>query len=277
MTEIITNFLGMTPAVFLKVTYELSLLSLFGVCLTHSYITHGWKRTVREFVAGFFLTLCCESTGVLSGAYVYPGFKWYVAAVPVGNPASWIALVYIIIEVTNRLIYGRKAVQTYESDGFKLRPAQFALFRGSFIKTLFVLAIVDATLALCIDIVMDPLATIYNWWIWVPCLPGVTDIGPGVVDAYNFSGETFMTSKPSIIGEYFAGFFPNGMRYPTRVFGIPLINFIAWFVFVFVFSIQFRFVEFKEKWSELKKTIVLWTMIVMDVPILTFALIVPNI
>ena len=67
------------------------------------------------------------------------------------------------------------------------------------------------------------------------------------------------------------------MRYPTRVLGIPLINFIAWFTFVFVFTIQFRFVEFKEKWSELKKTVVLWALVLIDVPVLSFVLIVPNI
>ena len=67
------------------------------------------------------------------------------------------------------------------------------------------------------------------------------------------------------------------MRYPTRVFGIPLINFIAWFVFPFVFTFEFRYVEFQEKWSDLKKTAVLWGLILIDIPILCFVLIVPNI
>ena len=118
-----------SPPVFFKAAFEVSLLSLFVVCLAHSYFTHGWKRTVREFVAGFFLTACCESTGVLSGAYVYPGFHWYVFATPVANPASWIATVYIIIEVTNRLVYGKKALETYEVDGFKMRAALTKLGR----------------------------------------------------------------------------------------------------------------------------------------------------
>lgn len=266
-------------ATLLKASFEISLISLFFVCLAHSFITHGWKRTVREFTAGFFLTACCESTGVLSGAYIYPGFHLYVFATPVANPASWIATVYIIIEVTSRLVFGKKSLKTYEADGHGVKPSEFSLFKGKLglFKTLCVLAVIDACMALGVDIVMDPLATIYNWWLWIPCQPDVIAIGPGVVDAYNFNSQAFLTTPPNILGDFFGQFFPNGMRYPTRVFGIPLINFIAWFVFVFVFALEFRFVESKEKWSDLKKTIVLWSMIIVDVPVLCFLLIVPNV
>jgi uncharacterized membrane protein len=261
----------------MKSAFEVSLISLFVVCIFHSYFTHGWKRTVREFVAGFFMTACCESIGVLSGAYVYPGFNFYVFATPVANPASWIATVYIIIEVTNRLVYGRKSLETYELDGFKMTQDKFKIFKGSFLKTLLLLVLIDTSLALVVDIIMDPLATIYNWWIWVPCLPNVTEIGPGVVDPYNFTKHVFLTTPPNIFADFFGQFFPDGMRYPTRILGIPLINFIAWFLFVFVFAFEFRFVEFKENWSELKKTVVLWTLILIDIPVLSFVLIVPNI
>ena len=112
MSANLLELLGITPP-FLKSAFEASLISLFLVCLAHSFATHGWKRTVREFTAGFFLTAFCESTGVLSGAYLYPGFRFYVFATPVANPASWIATVYIIIEVTNRIVYGKKALATY--------------------------------------------------------------------------------------------------------------------------------------------------------------------
>jgi len=268
--------IGINP-VFLKACFEVSLISLLCICLAHSFWTHGWKRTVREFVAGFFLTAFCESTGVLSGAYLYPGFHFYVFATPVANPASWIATVYIIIEVTNRLVYGKKALNTYETDGFHLKQADFALFSGGFFKTLLVLALIDSTLALVVDLIMDPLATIYNWWIWVPCQPGVTSIGPGVVNPYNLQLNTYLFTPPNAIADFFAQFFPNGMRYPTRLFGIPLINFIAWLVFVFVFALEFRYVEFKEKWSELKKTAVLWALIIADIPVMAFILITPNI
>ncbi|MBU2488447.1 MAG: hypothetical protein KKA60_03555, partial [Proteobacteria bacterium] len=64
---------------------------------------------------------------------------------------------------------------------------------------------------------------------------------------------------------------------PTRVLGIPLINFLAWLVFVFVFALEFRWVEFQEKWGDLKKTAVLWGLILLDVPVLALVLIVPNI
>lgn len=277
MVEAIFRMLGVEPAVFLKTSFEVSLISLFFVCLIHSYFTHGWKRTLREFVAGFFMTAFCESIGVLSGAYIYPGFHFYIFATPVANPASWIATVYIIIEITNRLVYGRQSLRTNIHHAKGQSPANFPLFKGSFIKTLLLLAVIDATLALVVDIVMDPLASIYNWWIWVPCLPEVVSIGPGVVNPYNFDTQTFMTTPPNIFLDFFAQFFPDGMRYPTRVFGIPLINFIAWFVFVFVFTFEFRYVESKENWSDLKKTVVLWSLVLLDVPILSFLLIVPNI
>ena len=277
MVETIFRTLGLEPAFFLKAAFEVSLLSLFFVCLIHSYFTHGPKRTLREFVAGFFMTAFCESIGVLSGAYVYPGFHFYIFATPVANPASWIATVYIIIEITNRLVYGRRSMQTQARQNNGPNPAHLPLFKGSFLKTLCLLALIDATLALVVDVVMDPLASVYNWWIWVPCLPDVVSIGPGVVNPYNFEIHTFMTTPPTIFLDFFAQFFPDGMRYPTRVFGIPLINFIAWLVFVFVFTFEFRYVESKEKWSELKKTILLWALVLIDVPILAIVLIVPNI
>ncbi|MBW1989246.1 MAG: carotenoid biosynthesis protein [Deltaproteobacteria bacterium] len=267
--------LGLDPA-FLKSAFEWSLLSLFLACLVHSFWVHGPHRTVREFVAGFFLTAFCESTGVLSGAYIYPGFTFYIFATPVANPASWIATVYIIIEVTNRIVYRDKALRTYEADGFRMRKENFTLFGGSLVKTLLVLALLDAVFALAVDIILDPLATIYNWWVWVPCSPGVTDIGPGVVEPYNFTRQVFMTTPQTWIGDFFARFFPNGNRYPTRVLGIPLINFIAWLVFVFVFTFQFRFVEFRETWGEWKKTAVLWALVLLDVPVMALALIIPN-
>lgn len=265
------------PPAFFKAAFEVSLIGLFIVCFVHSWLTHGPTRTVREFTAGFFLTACCESLGVLSGAYVYPGFHLYIFATPVANPASWIATIYIIIEVTNRLVYGPKSYRTYECDGHRMSAATFRVFKGSFLKTLVLLVFIDACLALAVDIVMDPLATVYNWWLWVPCEPGVSTIEPGVVDPYNFSNHTFMTTPPNPFADFFGQFFPQGMRYPTRVLGIPIINFIAWFLFVFVFSFQFRYVELKSSWSELKKTLVLWGLIIIDVPVLAFVLIVPNV
>ncbi|MFC1889160.1 hypothetical protein ACFL4G_05330 [Thermodesulfobacteriota bacterium] len=268
---------GINMSVFMKIAFEASLLGLFVVCLVHSWLTHGPWRTVREFTAGFFLTACCESIGVLSGAYIYPGFRFYVFATPVANPASWIATVYIIIEVTNRIVYGNKSLSTYEGDGNRIEPGKFKLFPGSFLKTIVLLSAIDALLALVIDLVLDPLATIYNWWVWVPCEPGVTSIREDVVDPYNFERLVFMTTPPNWFHDFFAQFFPRGMRYPTRLLGIPLINFIAWFVFVFTFAFEFRFVEFKVHWSALKKTIVLWLMILIDIPILAFLLITPNI
>jgi len=137
--------------------------------------------------------------------------------------------------------------------------------------------ITAALLALVVDLALDPLASVYNWWIWVPCLPDVTTIGPGVVEAYNFEPGRFMQTPANWFADFFGGFFPDGNRYPTRVLGIPLINFIAWFVFVFVFTLEFRYVESRQRWTDLKKTAVLWGLILLDVPVLAFILITPNI
>ena len=261
------HHIGITPE-FLKSAFEISLLSLFFVCLLHSGITHGWKRTIREFTAGFFLTAFCESAGVLSGAYVYPGFSIYIFAVPVANPASWIALIYIIIELSNRIVFGARALNDNKG---------LTLFNGNIIKTVLCLAIIDASIALGLDLVLDPLATIYNWWIWVPVAEGISKVNPSTVDPYNFSQLAFMTTPDNSVYEFFRGFFSEGVRYPSRVFGIPLINFISWFVFVLIFTSQFRFVELKDNWSELKKTSVLWGLMLIDIPVLSFILISPNI
>ena len=77
---------GIDPARAAKAIFEPSLAALFLACLVHSLYSHGTARTLREFVAGFALTLLAESTGVLSGAYVYPGFQVYVWATPFVNP-----------------------------------------------------------------------------------------------------------------------------------------------------------------------------------------------
>ena len=37
---------------------------------------------------------------------MYPGFSVYVWATPFVNPASWVALVYVLIEVSNRIFFG---------------------------------------------------------------------------------------------------------------------------------------------------------------------------
>ena len=258
---------GLDPAWLVKATFEANCLLLFVLCLWHSMSAHGWRRTGREFVAGFTLTALAESTGVLSGAYVYPGFLLYVGATPVANPASWVALVYVIMRVSDRLLFGREAI-TQDRSALRLS--------GGWLKTLVVLACVDASLALGLDLVLDPLATLFNWWLWVPCEANVQGVVPGTVDAYNFSREIWMSTPETAVGGFFATFFEGGFRYPTRIFGIPLINFVAWFVFVFVYTLQSRWVEGREGWSEGRRTAVLWTLVIVDWPVMSMLLITPN-
>jgi len=273
MAELLTDW-GIDPAWLVKGVFEANMLLLFGICLAHSLRTHGWRRTLREFVGGFLLTALCESAGVLSGAYVYPGFEFYILATPVANPVGWVALVYIIMTLTDRLVFGRKALQALEQP---LRERKPLLLRGSLMTTILLLALCDGALAVMLDLVLDPLATIYNWWLWVPVEPGVHTIEAGVVEAYNFDHHVWMSTPDNPVADWFGGYFPEGNRYPTRVFGIPLINFIAWLVFVFVFTAQFRWVESRRLWGEWKKTFVLWGLILVNVPILCFVLIAPNI
>ena len=267
------------PARIIKACFEPSLALLFLACLAHSLKTHGATRTLREFVAGFTLTLLAESTGVLSGAYVYPGFSFYVGATPFVNPASWVALIYVLMEVSNRLVWGRGVLDP-ERPGRSLPIDESSplLFRGSLLKTLACLALIDATLALCIDLVLDPLATVYNWWIWVPAVASEYTIGMGVVDPYNFDGAKahWLTTPDNPVAQLWQSTFSEGFRYPTRVLGIPLINFIAWLVFVFVYAFQFRWVESRRAWTERRKTLILWGLMLLDWPILAFLLITPN-
>jgi len=269
--ELFLSF-GLDPAWLVKAVFEANLLLLFVVCVAHSLSTHGWRRTLREFAGGFALTALAESTGVLSGAYVYPGFRFYIFATPVGNPASWVALVYILMTLTDRLFFGVRALGAR----FSVAGSQPLWFRGSLPMTLGLLALVDASLALSIDLVLDPLATIYNWWIWVPCEPAVHTIGAGVVDPYNFERLAWMSTPDNPVADFFSRFFAGGLRYPTRVLGIPLINFIAWLVFVFTFTFQFRWVQSRERWSEWRRTFVLWGLILVDWPVMSLLLIAPN-
>jgi uncharacterized membrane protein len=257
--------LGVDGPRLAKTLFEPNCLLLLAVCLAHAVSAHGWRRTAREFSAGFALTALAESTGVLSGAYVYPGFQLYVFATPVCNPASWVALVYIVMTLSDRLIFGRRALV---GSGVPLQIG------SNILTTVLALAVCDALLALSLDLVLDPLATIYNWWLWVPHEPAVTTIGAGVVDPYNFDHLVWLTTPDNPVAEIFRPFFEGG-RYPTRVLGIPLINFIAWFVFVFTFAFQFRWVETRD-WGHARKTLVLWAVVLVDWPILSFLLIAPN-
>ncbi len=268
---------GLESGSLVKAAFEPSLLALFVACLAHSLHTHGWRRTLREFVAGFMLTLLAESTGVLSGAYVYPGFHFYVFATPFVNPASWVALVYVLIEMSNRLVFGRRIVDPdHPGRSRGLHASSPLLFGGSLVGTLAVLALVDASLALMIDLVLDPLATVYNWWIWVPCVADSHTIQHGVVDPYNFQSLVWLSTPDNPVADFFAPFFQGGFRYPTRVLGIPLINFVAWLIFVFTYAFQFRFIESRSGWSETRKTAVLWATMLIDWPILALLLITPN-
>ncbi len=274
MVKAVFDVLGIDPARFLKMMFEVSLILMFAVCFAHSSWVHGWKRTFREFSAGFMLTAVVENLGVLCGAYIYPGFNCYVYATPLLNPLSWVALVYIIIEFTNRIIYGPRSLKAYEKDGYHPKGTDFTIFKGTIVKTILLLAAIDASFCVLIDLIEDPLATIYNWWLWVPCAKGVVSIGPGMIDAYNFNNHVFMNTPDNAVLRFFAGFFPVGLRYPTRFFGIPLINFIDWILLVFMFSFSFRWVESRDGWGEIKKTIVLYLLMIVIMALLPMTILV---
>jgi hypothetical protein len=272
MVTAIFEITGIDPARFLKASFEVCLISLFVLCYTHSTWVHGWKRTLREFSAGFILTLAVENIGVLCGAYIYPGFNVYLYATPLFNPLSWVAIVYIVMEFTNRIVYGHKSLETYVANGFTKDIKNFTIFKGSFIKTIILLAAIDASLCVMIDIIEDPLATIYNWWIWVPYKEGVTTITAGMVNPYNFDNHVWMVTPDNFISRFFSGFFPNGLKYPTRPLGIPLTNFIDWFILVFSFALSFRWVESKEAWSDWKKTKALFVLVLIIIIIMPFTI-----
>jgi hypothetical protein len=123
-----------------------------------------------------------------------------------------------------------------------------------------------------VDLIEDPLASIFNWWVWVPCQEGVRTITAGVVDPYNFSNQVWMTTPDNPVSRFFGRFFPDGMRYPTRPLGIPLTNFLDWFLLVFMFSFSFRWVEFKTQWTERKKTLVLALLMLIIIIIMPFTI-----
>ena len=240
---------------FFKCAFEIGCYLIFLISFYHSYINYGFHKTFREFVAGFILSAGCENIGVLSGAYVYPGYQLYFFEIPLANPLSWIALVYLIMEINNRLFI----------TDFK----KYSLF-----LFLICFALLDSILALLLDLMMDPLATVYNWWIWVE--PNQSKLIAGNVDPYNFVELTHMTTPDNWVYDFFKNNFV-GSRYPTRWFGIPVINYISWFVFVFVFSLQFRWLEHKVCWGNTKKNVLLWLMVLIDIPVLSWILIQQNI
>ena len=55
MRELVLS-VGVDPAWLVKATFEANCLLLFALSFWHSMKVHGWRRTGREFSAGFTLT-----------------------------------------------------------------------------------------------------------------------------------------------------------------------------------------------------------------------------
>ena len=89
-------------------------------------------------------------------------------------------------------------------------------------------------------------------------------------------GAAWLHTPANPLADLWAPAFEGGLRYPTRLLGIPLINFVAWFVFVFVYALQFRAVESQMGWSHTRKALVLGGLVLVNWPVLSFLLITPN-
>ena len=155
------------------------------------------------FTAGI-LTLFCE-TGGSSGAYAYPDSTLYLIC-SFCKSCCMGALIYIIMHISSFILESKS--------WFK------GLKKESIIIPIFALAFVDATIALGLDLILDPLASIYNWWIWVPVKKGIYYIDEGMIDPYNFKNLTFLTTPEGPVKEFFSNYFIEGFRYPTRLLGI---------------------------------------------------------
>lgn len=81
---------------------------------------------------------------------------------------------------------------------------------GSFMIIILLLVLCDGVLVVMLDLVLDFLVIIYNWWIWVFVEFVVHIIEVGVVDVYNFDYYVWMSMFDNLVVDWFGGYFFEG-------------------------------------------------------------------
>lgn len=122
-----------------------------------SYKKYGLKRTGMYFLPMIIAALFIESAGVAGGRYDYPGYILYLSVVGGGVP-----LIIILAWSANLVLFmnmGRHVVsRIYQKHNF---------------IQIILISFAAGFLAVCLDLLEDPIAHHNNWWIWKESLVGL--------------------------------------------------------------------------------------------------------
>jgi uncharacterized membrane protein len=132
----------------LKLTYEISSFVWFGAMALHCLRQRGAWAFALFFVAGAIYGLALENGGIQMGFFREEGYRVYLCPFlpgPLVTGVGWCTVFYTVTFITERITTADSPVW--------LRTA------------------LAASLALSIDLQIDPAATLVGWWVWHPSLP----------------------------------------------------------------------------------------------------------
>ena len=127
------------------------------ILVIFSYYRNGLKKTIMYFLPMIIIALFIESAGVASGRYNYPGYILYLSVVGGGVPLiiilAWSANLFLFFNMSKHIV-----LNVYQKRNF---------------LQIFLISITAGVIAVCLDLLEDPLAHYNNWWIWKESIGGV--------------------------------------------------------------------------------------------------------
>jgi len=127
------------------------------ILVIFSYYRNGLKKTIMYFLPMIIIALFIESAGVASGRYYYPGYILYLSVVGGGVPLiiilAWSANLFLFFNMGKHIV-----LNVYQKRNF---------------LQIFLISITAGVIAVCLDLLEDPLAHYNNWWIWKESIGGV--------------------------------------------------------------------------------------------------------
>ncbi len=135
---------------------------IFVVLAVHCFVRGGRRKFVHLYAVGLVYGCVLENSGIILGFFSEEGYRLYIPGLPapVFSMVGWCTAVYLSVHVTEIL---------------SAKLGQGVLATG-------VRTVMATSVALSIDMQVDPAATYYGWWVWHP------DLGTAVlgVPAVNF-------------------------------------------------------------------------------------------
>ena len=178
--EINQNFGEQTEFLFL---FIITVFLVWITLLIYSYKKHGPKKTIIYFLPMIIAALLIESAGVASGRYYYPGYFLYLSVVGGGVPLivvlGWSANLFLFLNLGKHIIY-----RIYQNRNF------LQILLTSFAAGL---------IAICLDLLEDPIAHHNNWWIWKKTTYGVDFFEVPILNFIGFFNLIFYMSLATLL------------------------------------------------------------------------------